>query len=405
MRWLARGMVAVLICAAPAGAQDRALPIYRGSSVEVHSDADRETAIEVARHMDRAADAYMQWFRRGASRDVDARARIYLLNDQRGYAELLAARGIDATGTAGMFFRRRGESAMAGYVHGASYMHTLRTLQHEGFHQFASEQLGDGLPRWLDEGLAGYFEHSILTRTRFITGLVPAERADYLHAAARAGELLPLAELFALTPTDWTGRVRSGHGSVRAMYWQSWSVVHFLMHADRGRHEGAFRRMLTELAGGASYAQAERTAFGAGGIAALEQRWLRYVREEIVPDQLATTADRLEFIAAGMRAIHEQAPERMPDSLDDLGDLLRAARFTMVLHDHAIRIEKRADDPRYFPPDGAPRARPAPAQLRLIAPASKGLPPSVVSEGVRPSLRLVWTRDNAGRLRERMLFE
>ncbi len=399
------GLVVGVVGLPRAWAQERALPIYRAAKVEVHSDADRETATEVARHMDRAYSAYMQWFKRGARRDAEERARIYLLDTREEYAGLLAKRGINAAGTGGMFFHRGDESAMAGFVNGGSYMQTLRTMQHEGFHQFAYEELATELPRWLDEGLAGYFEHSILTRTRFITGLVPSERAEYLKELSDADGLIPLGELFALTPKDWVSRVASGHTSTRTMYWQSWGVVHFLMHADGGKYEGRFRRLLAGLSDGKSFEDAEQAAFGRRGIGGLESEWRKYAGGGMKPDQLATTADRLEFIAAGIRALHDRDPDRVPDNIDDLGELLRRGGFQLVTYDHAVRLVRRADDPRYFPPEGSPRVYPAPASLRMVSPASKGLPPGVVSEGVRPSLRLEWARDKQGRLREKIVFE
>ena len=80
-----------------------------------------------------------------------------------------------------------GPRALAVYLEGQGRAAMRKTLRHEAFHQFADDRLGDGLPVWVNEGLAQIFEESLRVGDGLRIGLLPPERLRQLqlrHASA-----------------------------------------------------------------------------------------------------------------------------------------------------------------------------------------------------------------------------
>jgi hypothetical protein len=136
---------------------------------------------------------------------------------------------------------------------------TMAIAAHEGWHQYTQRAFRQGLPIWLEEGIATYMEgHRWEGARPVFLGWSNVERFDQLRAASAKGELMPLRALLDTAPQDLLSR------SVRAepaltYYAQVWALVHFLREDEGGRHRAALRRLVEDAAlGGLRRALATR---------------------------------------------------------------------------------------------------------------------------------------------------
>lgn len=126
---------------------------------------------------------------------------------------------------------------------------TLTTAAHETWHQYAHNTLPAGLPAWLDEGLACYFEsfdftHDPPTPTPRTNPL----RLEHLRDALASNRLLSLGELLA---TD-AGQVLAQDNSLvtQTYYAQLWALMIFLRHGPSRESNAGFEHLLKDMADG-----------------------------------------------------------------------------------------------------------------------------------------------------------
>jgi hypothetical protein len=109
----------------------------------------------------------------------------------------------------------------------------FETLFHEGFHAFASNHLWEGsdkkeFPRWLHEGMACYFERSVVESGVLVHGASHPEFLKMMKERYILKTVLPVekilrggAEMFTLTHPKEAER--------RTLYYaQSWALAHYL---------------------------------------------------------------------------------------------------------------------------------------------------------------------------------
>lgn len=387
--------------AAPALAHQK-LTAYRTAKVDLRSDADRETVQAIATHMDQSLDGYRQELGVG-SRTGAGRPLVYLFAEEGAYQRHLRGLGLDGRGSGGMFYFTPKETALALPLGESSRTRILEVVQHEGFHQFAHATFKAGLPTWLNEGLAEYFGDALVRRGRFTAGLIPATRLDHLRQANKQGKLISLSKLTSLDGRSWAAALRSGES--RTLYEQAWSVVYFLKHGDGDATSRRFDRLLSMMAQGRSYSESLRAAFGPSGLTSYEQRWLRAITKDLEPDAFSTTRDRVLFTAEALRWLQMNAPDQIPSNFENLGEMLKRRHFTTTTSAHGVQVVRRASDPRYFPGADAGRQMPRPANLELLKPAGKDLPPGISAVGVWPRIKLTWSRDKQGRLVDHLSYD
>ena len=162
---------------------------------------------------------------------------------------------------------------------------------HESIHMLNYERVYGprGQPsKWFEEGLANYFGFSQVDgQLRIDPGAIRrsgtisagkvsvqfdprAELREHLRRTRNEGPV-PLRQLIASAPDDplWTG-ARSGRA-----YGAAWTLVHFLMHGDRGRHAPAFREYAAREARGRGGSKAFEELFGPE-LDDLEAAWHAY---------------------------------------------------------------------------------------------------------------------------------
>lgn len=145
-------------------------------------------------------------------------------------------------------------------------------MVHELVHQLNTEVLGRLHPRWIEEGLACYFGTSRLAdgalrpgeidpRTYPAWWLADFALGDDAARDARGLRTIPLRAML-------TGRdVPPLDDHVNLHYVQHWTLVHYLLHGDGGRHAAGFRRLMATRAGLEEF---ERLI---GPVEAIEPRW------------------------------------------------------------------------------------------------------------------------------------
>ena len=112
------------------------------------------------------------------------------------------------------------------------------TIRHEGFHQYFDRLVGHS-PRWLNEGLAEYYEMIELVGGSWKQGLINSDHRRTLRSE---------------TPHHLKTFVgisdRRFFADVGLAYAQSWAFVHFLRHGGR-ENEALFDRLIDGLIEGA----------------------------------------------------------------------------------------------------------------------------------------------------------
>jgi hypothetical protein len=171
--------------------------------------------------------------------------------------------------TAGFYRHDKREAVVSG---DRSRKQTHNTALHESSHAVLMDQV-PGAPRWLNEGLAEYFEP--LQASPSGRAYIPAQpqRHAYLRLLLANDRLLPLERLVALSPGQWASLPPEGMALV---YEQSWSLVSFMMDRRSTRAElagllGEFRSQ--PATNGAAAIERHRD----GGLADLEQAWHRWL--------------------------------------------------------------------------------------------------------------------------------
>jgi len=384
-----------------AGAAGATKP-FRSRNYTVTTDLPEARARDIARHMDEVFDTYARRFS-GLGVKNASPVRLYLFATNRAYLDSLDAKGFNAANTGGVFFYNATETGLATFVEGQSGRRMLHVLQHEGFHQFAHLRIGPNLPMWANEGMAEYFGYAILVKGKLRTGVAPEAAVQSLRAAVERDEVFPLSELMALSNQEWNANVRSGSPMARMMYAQSWAVVHFLIHAEKGRYADAFSTYITRLATGMRHEQAMADAFGVTNLAPMERAWRKFVLEEWEPDPLSTAADRAEFIGEGIKALVKAG--RPVGSLQEVRDGMRAIGYRMTIDSHGVRrVVDSADDANFLAPQPTGRGQ-RQAVMELTPPAGGLSLPGLRITGLGPVVRLSWLRAGDGEAVSEISFE
>lgn len=139
----------------------------------------------------------------------------------------------------------------------------FETLFHESFHAFSHNYLWLGgkqceVPRWLEEGMACYYERSAVEAGFLIHGGLSKHRLGTIQRAKAKGKMLPLSKIVASDYRDFLVLAGSSTEHASLVYSQSWLVVHsmigrvpleriqeYLERINRGENRTkAFERMM-----------------------------------------------------------------------------------------------------------------------------------------------------------------
>ena len=112
------------------------------------------------------------------------------------------------------------------------------TLYHEGFHAFLDnflfpEDQSKIVPRWLNEGLAQYFEAARIEGSRFVLGQEDRNKMALLRKFKKEGGLIPLDDIMMGGAADYMVHDITNLEHSTKNYLQAWLIVHWLGENNR----------------------------------------------------------------------------------------------------------------------------------------------------------------------------
>jgi hypothetical protein len=280
------GLAMVTVMAGLAAAKPRAaegLNTFKSRYYTVHTSLGREAVKPYAHQMDVIYWHFKQRFSNFEFKDHFQSNTVYLFRTRDEYNKFMKQFDVDASNTGGMFFyiSKRNVKGLATWVKGRPDERIAAVLQHEGFHQFAFTHIGRNLPRWVNEGLAQYFEDAQINGRRFKVGKPNPRRVRFLEQAARQEKLLPLKRVLNMSDDKWLKLTESDrHGAAR-LYAQAWSMVYFLIEGRSGRYQEAFKQYLQIMAEGKSNRQAAEEAFQVDTFEPMARQWRQFLRRRL----------------------------------------------------------------------------------------------------------------------------
>lgn len=397
--------VVALVAALPSLGQASRSTRFNSRFYEVQTDIPQADAKPIAAHMDSVFAEYVKRFADFPARN-SMPVRLNLFGTEKAYQAFLKGRKIEAANTAGVFFFDGDQAGLATFVEDQSELTMFHVLQHEGFHQFAFLRMGDSIPVWVNEGLAEYFGEAIIVKGRMQMGVAPENRIQAVALAIRSKTVFPFETLMNMSGEAWNEIVNKRGARAGLLYDQSWSMTHFLVHAEGGKYAKAFGIYVKRMSDGMNSRQAFTAAFGeAASYEQFETAWKKYVVEDMTPDAVSTAMERLEFLGWGAKVLAEQGIA--VETMDDLQRELVARKAKLTITREGVRREFSAEDPSNFDPPPRDDAKKA-TSIEVVPPRKAGWPVGFRVKGLKVGLRLVWTetgRGSEGAWRSRVEFE
>ena len=153
----------------------------------------------------------------------NAHINVIIFGDERSYIEYGGKKK-----SSGFYSSKKNEAVIK---QTRSVNTTLKTVIHETSHLLLSYNYGH-VPRWLDEGLAEYFEGMQLS---FSSVEIPPNLRWHknLKQQLLSDNLYSLREYVSLSPRNW---IAYDNANNNLGYAYGWSIISFLMSSDKGQH-------------------------------------------------------------------------------------------------------------------------------------------------------------------------
>ena len=253
-----------LLCAVPCFAQ-AGLKTYQTKYYILYTDLPIDDVRETVVRITTMAEEYYERTRSFAGSITD-RLEFYVY---RNPADYYANGGLPRSSGV---YKGKKLMAIAGARAGPS---AWKTIQHEGFHQFADSVIGGDMPVWVEEGLAEYFAESVFTGDGYVSGVISRDRLQRIKSWINRGVLKTIPQLMTVEQVTWNEQMSTQN------YDQAWSMVQFLAHGDDGKYQKAFAGFITDVAKWQRWQVAWQRHFGTD-IKAFEDTWRKYWLE--LPD-------------------------------------------------------------------------------------------------------------------------
>lgn len=229
----------------------------------VASDIDRKTCVEAAEMLENSLARFQA--RLGAlPKERTEPFRVYLFSGFAGYRRYVRdALDAGAENTAGMYHFALEQLLIWNLP---DHEQMLRTVRHEGLHQFMAKSFGE-LPRWVHEGLAEFYENAEFTRGPSREIVTHPEHLPSLQG--EEAKLVPLAEFVRYDPEDFMR-------DAELHYAEAWAFVHFLMTGPPAR-KAILDSLLASSRTGIGWEESVERAFESVDVAALEREFVAHV--------------------------------------------------------------------------------------------------------------------------------
>lgn len=282
----------------------------RTDHYDVTTDVSKEFTELLGEHMEGIHREYVRRLR-GVGKKMDVRFRVVVHKTRESYDESMPEKLV---GSSGAFVSK--QKLLTAYLGDRTWEDVFRTLYHEGFHQFAYGSITPKIPVWVNEGLAEYFYEATWDGKGFRTGQVPPRRLAVLRRALGAETYFPLEELLTMTNDQWLLNMRTDREKTAIEYCQSWALVHFLIHAENGRHLDRLLGYLNRMARGIGLREAFKKSFGTD-LEGFEKAWKMYV-SDLKPDRKYLCKSKMQSIMLMGASVFER-----PDRFKELSELRR----------------------------------------------------------------------------------
>ena len=315
----------------PAATRDDWVEV-RSARFVVCSNAGEPAAARAARHLERLADV-IESTSRGLHVDVGHEIRVYVFRNLESFTPY-AGPPHDATTTTAGFHVMAPDIELIAY-HRPEWGDAMTFASHEFLHAVIARSLGP-IPIWANEGLAEYYS-TFITRGR--TADIGEPIGDHL-VWLRAKGLLPLAYLFAITPSSPQYHAGPWRGII---YSESWALVHMLIRNDQAPAT-RFSRMLGALGLGMPTEAALRDAYGPLAVDSLEKALEAYTTRGMMAYSTFTFSNEFTEVPIRTRPMEEA------EVLTQLGELaLRSDPELAPLASQHFQAAWRADSSRGLP--------------------------------------------------------
>ena len=195
------------------------------------------------------------------------------------------------------------------------------TAKHEAFHQFQYSRFRSTIPPWLSEGLAEYFSHSAYINGEIIPGQPTKKDIALLKRAIQNNSVTPFIDFMKMNKQEWGQRMKSSS----LQYSQAWSMVHFLVHGEEGRHASEMDHFLKLIQGGMYHEEAFVKAFNTSDLVSFQNVWMEHI-DQLKPGAIIPTAGRLGYFASGILKLRSLGGS-MPTSMEELAQALEKIKF------------------------------------------------------------------------------
>jgi hypothetical protein len=221
---------------------------------------------------------------------------VYLFNKHREYQDFT-----EMPNVGGVFVGHGEQSFLAAHLEIQGRDELRRTLQHEGFHQFAYATIGEKLPLWMNEGIAEYFNDAIWNGRTFLVGQVWPRRVRRLQHDIRKRQLIPFKEFTAVTDEQWQNAIKNNPEKITTYYNQAWAMIYFLGESGREHHRRKLIDYMKKIKAGADpAAQWKKTFPNMDDLQNEFGRWAIGLR----PTTGATMIERQETLATMLILTH-----------------------------------------------------------------------------------------------------
>src|SRR5439155_3335058 len=150
-------------------------PVVTAGHYQVFAQSGTEMAGQVNGYMNAMLELYSRYFLNWTVKDG---ARVVVFDNIEDFREYSRnSVGVTHSGLLGYCHLKTDEDGntfdeLVAYEHAGLWT----VLAHEGFHQFIGYELGRGIPVWLNEGMAQWFESATVRNGRLVTGSVDRRR-------------------------------------------------------------------------------------------------------------------------------------------------------------------------------------------------------------------------------------
>jgi Protein of unknown function (DUF1570) len=284
--------------------------VYKTRFYEVQSQAGKEKAIRLGKHMESMLRVYVKRFRPTKTLSTKKYA-IKLLKSRAAF------RAYGAPPGAGAYYSGRDKEMVCydtgkwfddpkkpGPITGPSQdddplaalkarmdrwkMDILGAASHEGWHQYFAWYVGSQvqLPSWINEGMGDYF---YTARPRKVRGRkMPAKlgrlnptRLGTIQAAIKRGRHVPIKEIL-------TYDQRQYYSNPSVCYAEGWALCQFLLHSGNKRYERIVPRFIRLVDTDTNMPAVTKKAFHRIDLDKLEKEWKAWVLAQKLPEDKAS---------------------------------------------------------------------------------------------------------------------